>query len=225
MFLHYVVRILCTECKCLHYCVKHLLLHIAYCFTYYFKNLDIIQNILTKLIVNLMAASIIPWIGSGVLRIWLDRMRACQGLHCLFLNTLKMQLNCSALKPKHVRLGKCCCTPGFVRKKTFWPLWLLFTHVSLQSIRASPLGACRATSAIYSVCVFNTSTPVTCQRPHKLVNPIGFVWLLRAERLIVLMGGRKKARGKERKKRCWVDEWYLWSSDNVCKDLNFLIKF
>lgn len=123
--------------------------------------------------------------------------------------TLKMQLNCSALKPKHVRLGKCCYTPGFVRKKkTFWPLWLLFTHVSLQSIRASPLGACRATSAIYSVCVFNTSTPVTCQRPHKLVNPIGFVRLLRAERLIVLMGGRKKARGKERKKRRWVDEGY-----------------
>lgn len=136
-----------------------------------------------------------------------------------------MQLKvCSALKPKHVHSGKGCCTLGFV-KKTFWPLWLLFTHVSLQSIRASPLGACRATSAIYSVCVFNTSTPVTCQRPHKLVNPIGFVRLLRAERLIVRMGGRKKALGKERKKRRWLDEWCLWGSDNVCKDLRFLIKF
>lgn len=144
-----------------------------------------------------------------VLRIWLDHMRACSRLHCLNRNTLKMQLNCSALKPKHVRLGKCCCMPGFVRKKTFWPLWLLFTNVSLQSICASPLGACRATSAIYSVCVFNTSTPVTCQRPHKLVNPIGFVRLLRTESLIVLMGGRKKARGKEKKKRRWGDEWYL----------------
>ncbi len=121
-----------------------------------------------------------------------------------------MQLKvCSALKPKHVHSGKGCCTLGSVKKNTFWPLWLLFTHVSLQSIHAIPLGACRATSAIYSVCVFNTSTPVTCQRPHKLVNPIGFVRILRAERLIVHMGGRKKARGKKRKKR-WMMHMKLW---------------
>lgn len=142
-----------------------------------------------------------------VLRIWLDHMRACQRLYCLNLNTLKMQLNCSALKPKHVRLGKCCCMPGFVRKKTFWPLWLLFTNVSLQSICASPLGACRATSAIYSVCVFNTSTPVTCQRPHKLVNPIGFVRLLRTESNCAY--GWEKESTREREKEKTLGWWMI----------------
>lgn len=115
-----------------------------------------------------------------------------------------------------------CCTAGFVEKKNpFWPLWLLFTRVCLQSICASPLGACKATSAIYSVCVFNTSTSVTCQRPHKLVNPIGFVWLLQTGRLIVLMGERKKKH--KRKKRCRVGEGCLWSSDYVSTHLRFVI--
>lgn len=152
-------------------------------------------------------------------------MRACQRLHCLFLNTIKCNWRFALPLNQNMSTQERAVAHLGLLKKTFWPLWLLFTHVSLQSIRASPLGACRATSAIYSVCVFNTSTPVTCQRPHKLVNPIGFVRLLRAERLIVRMGGRKKALGKERKKRRWLDEWCLWGSDNVCKDLRFLIKF
>lgn len=155
MFQHYVVRILCTECKCLYYCVKHLPLRIAYCFTYYFKNVGTIQYILSKLIVNLMAASIIPWIGSSVLRIWLDHMRACQGLHCLFLNTLKMQLNCSALKPKHVRLGKCCCTPGFVRKKNILTS-LAPIYPRLSSINTcTPFGCMQGRRQLFTVCVFS----------------------------------------------------------------------
>ncbi len=141
-------------------------------------------------------------------------MRACQRLHCLFLNTLKCNWRFALpLNQNMSTQERAVSHMGLLKKtKTFWPLWLLFTHVSLQSIRANPLGACRATSAIYSVCVFNISTPLTCQRPHKLVNPIGFVRLLRAERHCAYGWEEESTREKEKEKTSawWMMLMRLW---------------
>lgn len=89
---------------------------------------------------------------------------------------------------RHARAGMLRCTGRFVKKKHS-DLFGSYLPVSLSNRYVQALWARGGRHQLFTVCVFfNNATTVTCQRPHKLANPTGFVRLLRAERLIVLMG-------------------------------------
>ncbi len=153
-------------------------------------------------------------------------MRACQRLHCLFLNMLKCNWRFALpLNQNMSTQERAVSHMGLLKKQKHSDLFGSYLPMSLFNQYAQTLWVHAGRRQLFTVCVFSIS------QLHWLVNDLISLWTPSAlcgycgQRGIVRMGGRKKARGKKRKKRRRLDEWCLWGSDNVCKGLHFLIKF